>query len=243
MKKTWILFTALVIIGGSIIGNSVAKYNELKVDHEKNIQIVESLNANNNELIIKLDKEIETRVQLEEENEDLVETIEMISRNMNEFKLSSTPTPIPTPTPTPKLTPTPKPTQAIAQTNLELLARIIYCEAGGEPAEDQLAVGQVVLNRSKELGMTLKETIYQRLGNGTYVFSPVASSKYSRRSYSKESEKIAARLLGGEVFTPVGKALYFCTIAQYNKQGWHYDYVNSGKGIITYKSQSTVYID
>lgn len=221
------------------MGNVVKNNIELRKLHENNLEIMESLNANNNELITKLDEEIQTRVQLEYEKEGLIDTIEMISRNMNELK----PTPTPTPKPTTAPKPTPTPTKAIAQTNLELLARIIYCEAGGEPAEDQLAVGQVVLNRSKELGMTLKETIYQKLGNGTYVFSPVASSKYSTRTYSKQSEEIAARLLGGEVFTPVGKALYFCTISCYNNHGWHYDYVKSGKGVITLRTESTVYID
>lgn len=130
----------------------------------------------------------------------------------------------------------------VDENDLELLSRIIYCEAGGEGENDQLAVGQVVLNRMNTYNMTLRETIYQRLDNGTWVFSPVASSAYSTKAYSSESEEVARKLLSGEVFSPVGSSLYFCTIGSYNTRGWHYQYVNSGKGEIVYKTATTVYI-
>lgn len=237
-KKIIIVLFAVVFAIGLILSYSFyTQYHVLSMKNKTYISEIEKLNLENNELVKKLEEKIIDNLSLQQELEELEESIEFegISRSGSEISPLT-----PTPTLKPIQTPTPK---AVSQSNLELLARIIYCEAGGEGENDQLAVGQVVLNRAKELGLTLKETIYQRLSNGTYIFSPVASSKYSSRSYSKQSEEIARRLLNGEVFEPVGKALYFCTIRSYNSGGWHYKYVKSGKGIITYKTNSTVYID
>lgn len=152
------------------------------------------------------------------------------------------PTPESTPEPTPEPTPKPTPKVTIKQSDLELLSRIIYCESGAEPINGQMAVGQVILNRAKYYDMTIKEVIYQKNVNGIYVFSPVASHSYSSRKYNKESEKVATRLLSGEKYGPVGNALYFCTIKTYNKKGWHYQYVHGGGGVITLKTETTVYI-
>lgn len=55
-----------------------------------------------------------------------------------------------------------------------LLANLIYCEAGGEPYEGQLAVGSVVINRvlSSKFPDTVVGVIYQ-----SKQFSPVASGR------------------------------------------------------------------
>lgn len=55
-----------------------------------------------------------------------------------------------------------------------LLANLIYCEAGGEPYEGQVAVGAVVINRvlSSVFPDTVSGVIYQRR-----QFSPVASGR------------------------------------------------------------------
>lgn len=55
-----------------------------------------------------------------------------------------------------------------------LLANLIYCEAGGEPYEGQVAVGAVVMNRvlSSRFPDTVSGVIYQRR-----QFSPVASGR------------------------------------------------------------------
>lgn len=69
-----------------------------------------------------------------------------------------TPTPAPTPTPTPKPTasPTPKPTQSsyytvtpgqFAEWEIDLVARLITCEARGGTDAGQRAIASVVLNR------------------------------------------------------------------------------------------------
>lgn len=56
------------------------------------------------------------------------------------------------------------------------LANLIYCEAGGEPYEGQVAVGAVVMNRvlSSRFPNTVKGVIYQKK-----QFSPVASGRFS----------------------------------------------------------------
>lgn len=55
-----------------------------------------------------------------------------------------------------------------------LLASIIYCEAGGESYEGQLAVGYVIMNRvrSNKFPNTITDVVYQ-----TNQFSPVASGR------------------------------------------------------------------
>lgn len=58
--------------------------------------------------------------------------------------------------------------------DLYLLANLIYCEAGGEPYEGQVAVGSVVINRvlSGKFPDTVVGVIYQKR-----QFSPVASGR------------------------------------------------------------------
>ena len=61
--------------------------------------------------------------------------------------------------------------------DLDLFAAIIYCEAGGESYECQLAVASVIMNRVKSGNFpnTLYDVIYQR-----GQFSPARSGKLSR---------------------------------------------------------------
>ena len=60
--------------------------------------------------------------------------------------------------------------------DLELLAALIECEAGGEPYEGKLAVGSVVLNRvaSSHFPNSVVGVIYQ-----SGQFSPVASGRFA----------------------------------------------------------------
>ena len=60
--------------------------------------------------------------------------------------------------------------------DLQKLAAIIYCEAGGEPYEGQLAVGTVVMNRveSPRFPNTIEEVLMQ-----PYQFTPVGSGRYA----------------------------------------------------------------
>lgn len=61
--------------------------------------------------------------------------------------------------------------------DLTLLAAIIYCEAGAEPYETQVAVGAVIMNRVRSVGYpnTLYDVIYQR-----GQFGPAKSGKLTR---------------------------------------------------------------
>lgn len=61
--------------------------------------------------------------------------------------------------------------------DLTLMAAIIYCEAGAEPYETQLAVGAVIMNRVESIGYpnTLHGVIYQR-----GQFGPARTGKLAR---------------------------------------------------------------
>ena len=63
---------------------------------------------------------------------------------------------------------------SVSQADLDLMAAIIECEAGGEPYEGKIGVGAVVMNRvrSSQFPNTISEVIYQ-----SGQFSPVASGK------------------------------------------------------------------
>lgn len=91
-----------------------------------------------------------------------------------------------------------------------LLANLIYCEAGGEPYEGQLAVGSVVINRvlSSKYPDTVVGVIYQNK-----QFSPVASgrldlalatNKATQRCYQAADEAMSG-------VTNVGTCVYFRT--------------------------------
>ena len=94
--------------------------------------------------------------------------------------------------------------------DLTKLAAIIYCEAGGEPYEGQLAVGTVVINRvaSPKYGNTIEEVLMQ-----PYQFTPVGSGRYAI-ALAKEPDpsclKAATEVLINGVRT--GKWLYFRTV-------------------------------
>lgn len=90
------------------------------------------------------------------------------------------------------------------------LAAIIYCEAGGEPYEGQLAVGSVVMNRvaSSKYPNTIEEVLMQ-----PYQFTPVGSGRYSIALAKQPNEsclKAATEVLIQGVRT--GRWLYFRTV-------------------------------
>ncbi len=92
--------------------------------------------------------------------------------------------------------------------DLDLLAAIIQCEAGGESYQGQLAVGAVVMNRVKSGSFpnSISGVIYQ-----SGQFSPVASGKLSRvlssGSISGSCYQAASEALSGADNT--GGAKYF----------------------------------
>ncbi len=99
---------------------------------------------------------------------------------------------------------------SFAEGDRYLLANLIYCEAGGEPYEGQIAVGAVVMNRvlSSVYPNTIVGVIYQ-----SGQFSPVASGrlalalaegKATKRCYDAADEVMAGK-------TNVGNCVYFRT--------------------------------
>ncbi len=92
----------------------------------------------------------------------------------------------------------------------KLLANIIYCEAGAEPYEGQLAVGAVVINRvlSSVYPDTVVGVIYQKK-----QFSPVASGRLALALASDKATaacyKAADEAMSG--YSNVGNCVYFRT--------------------------------
>lgn len=91
-----------------------------------------------------------------------------------------------------------------------LLASIIYCEAGGEPYEGQLAVGAVVINRvlSSKYPDNVRDVVY-----APYQFSPVGSGRLelvmAQNKATASCYKAADEAMAGS--TNVGGCLYFRT--------------------------------
>ena len=99
---------------------------------------------------------------------------------------------------------------AALQAERELLASLIFCEAGNQPYEGQVAVGAVVLNRVKSsvYPNSVSEVIYQ-----SGQFSPAMSGWLDRvranAGYSESALQAAEDALNGS--NPVGDCLYFST--------------------------------
>jgi len=91
-----------------------------------------------------------------------------------------------------------------------LLANLIYCEAGGEPYEGQVAVGAVVINRvlSSVFPDTVVGVIYQKkqfspVGSGRLALA-LANNKATPSCYQAADEAMSGK-------TNVGSCLFFRT--------------------------------
>ncbi len=97
-----------------------------------------------------------------------------------------------------------------AENDRYLLANLIYCEAGGEPYEGQLAVGAVVINRllSSCYPDSVYDVIYQRS-----QFSPAGSGRLAlalaKNSATASCYRAADEAMSG--VTNVGNCVYFRT--------------------------------
>ncbi|AZR72839.1 hypothetical protein BBF96_05200 [Anoxybacter fermentans] len=99
----------------------------------------------------------------------------------------------------------------ISQSDLDLLARVIYAEAQGEPFEGQVAVGAVVLNRVKSpyFPNTIKGVVFQK-----YAFESVSNGEIWRNQPNATAYQAARAALSGQ--DPTGGALYFFNPAKIN---------------------------
>ena len=92
----------------------------------------------------------------------------------------------------------------------DLLACLIYCEAGNQPYEGQVAVGAVVVNRMRSAAYpnTMVGVIYQNK-----QFSPVASGRLATRlSLGANAQCYSAADDAMSGASPVGNCLYFRTV-------------------------------
>ena len=88
----------------------------------------------------------------------------------------------------------------------ELLAALIYCEAGNQPYEGQVAVGAVVMNRvrSGSYPNTISEVIYQS-GQFGPAMTGWLDSVLSSGGYTETAMQAAADALAGS--NPIGDCL------------------------------------
>lgn len=98
--------------------------------------------------------------------------------------------------------------EARAASEQELLAALIYCEAGNQPYEGQVAVGAVVMNRVKSgvYPNTITDVIYQS-GQFGPAMTGWLDSVLASGSYSDTARQAAADAIAGS--NPVGDCLYF----------------------------------
>ena len=97
---------------------------------------------------------------------------------------------------------------SVAASEQELLAALIYCEAGNQPYEGQVAVGAVVMNRVKSgvYPNTITDVIYQS-GQFGPAMTGWLDSVFASGSYSDTARQAAADAIAGS--NPVGDCLYF----------------------------------
>lgn len=111
--------------------------------------------------------------------------------------------------------------EAYVRANQELLASIIYCEAGNQPYEGQVAVGAVIMNRVKSGSYpnSIEEVIYQ-----SGQFGPAATGWLNRvrssKGYSQTALQAAVDALNGS--NSIGNCLYFDQGGAGMKIGAHY---------------------
>ncbi|MBW9146463.1 LysM peptidoglycan-binding domain-containing protein [Clostridium sp. CM028] len=91
--------------------------------------------------------------------------------------------------------------------DLNLLARLITAEAGGESYEAQVAVGAIVVNRVKSsyFPNSIKAVINENT-NGRYQFTPVLNGNINRPAEASGMKAAMESLNGND---PTNKALFF----------------------------------
>ncbi|MEW6727289.1 cell wall hydrolase [Desulforudis sp. 1088] len=101
-----------------------------------------------------------------------------------------------------------KPVPGVSRNDVDLLARLIGVESGGQPYEAQVAVGAVVMNRieSKRFPDNLRAVVSQ-----PGQFPPVSRGLVSRHVASSTSRKAALEALAG--VDPTNGCLFFNSLS------------------------------
>lgn len=99
------------------------------------------------------------------------------------------------------------PAASYSQSDIDLLARLIYAEAQGEPYNAQVAVGAVVVNRLKDprFPKTITAVIYEKNGS-YYQFTPVLNGWINKPASSEAINAAIAALNGVD---PTKGAVYY----------------------------------
>ena len=111
--------------------------------------------------------------------------------------------------------------QAVREPEQELLAALIFCEAGNQPYDGQVAVGAVVMNRvrSGSFPNTITDVIYQS-GQFTPAMTGWLDLVLASDGYTDSAMQAAADALSGS--NPIGDCLYFSTGGGGYQLGDHY---------------------
>lgn len=109
----------------------------------------------------------------------------------------------------------------LQEADKELLASIIFCEAGNQPYEGQVAVGAVIMNRVKSAVYpnSISEVVYQSGQFGPAMTGWLDSVRYSA-GYTPSAMQAAIDALSGS--NPIGECLYFDQGGMGYQLGDHY---------------------
>lgn len=109
----------------------------------------------------------------------------------------------------------------LQEVDKELLASIIFCEAGNQPYEGQVAVGAVIMNRVKSAVYpnSISEVVYQSGQFGPAMTGWLDSVRYSA-GYTPSAMQAAIDALSGS--NPIGDCLYFDQGGMGYQLGDHY---------------------
>lgn len=109
----------------------------------------------------------------------------------------------------------------LQEADKELLASIIFCEAGNQPYEGQVAVGAVIMNRVKSAVYpnSISEVVYQSGQFGPAMTGWLDSVRYSA-GYTSSAMQAAIDAMSGS--NPIGDCLYFDQGGMGYQLGDHY---------------------
>ena len=121
--------------------------------------------------------------------------------------------------------------------NMTCLAQVMHDEARGESRQGKIAVGHVVINRTKTWNRDVCGVVYHKRGK-ICQFSGMC--KGGKMPYTEETYKLAYKILRGEIKDPTNGATYFH--ATYVNPAWKRVYKKTIKigSHIFYESKQTL---
>lgn len=115
--------------------------------------------------------------------------------------------------------------KSVSDEEFDLLVRLVHAEAGGESYIGKVAVAASVLNRvdSPHYPNTIKDVVYQVIGDSGYQYTPVANGRINRPGDAESARAVEAALAGWD---PTGGATGF-----YNPKATNDRWVRSRKEV------------